>query len=433
MALAMPLLRRKLRLRAHAEPLYGQFVEERFGCYTKSSTGGWFWIHAVSLGETRTAGILIHALRQLVPEIKFLLTHGTATGREEGAKLLLPGDIQIWQPWDSPKAVDNFFKSFRPQVGLIIETEVWPNWTKLAPHYKVPLVLVNARMSEKSMKQAMRWPSLMFPAFSGFNLVLAQTQDDAIRLRQLTARVDGIFGNIKFDAKPDADQLSLANQWRSELAKPVLIFASSREGEELLWIDAWDRYLKNHPDTAVHWLLVPRHPQRVDEVEQLLQSRGFEVSRRSSWGSQGPAQAVSDPSQPFSASDIFLGDSLGEMALYYGLSDAALLGGSFERFGGQNLIEAAACACPVLMGPHTFNFDEAAKAAEAAGAAFRAEGMFEAISAAINLVSDKKLQGLHAQKAHQFSAEHGGATRRTAFAVLEYLKESGIQQGIDGR
>jgi len=432
MALATPLLRRKLRRRAHAEPLYGQFVEERFGCYTHSSTGGWFWIHAVSLGEARTAGILISALRQVFPEIKLLLTHGTATGREEGAKLLLPGDIQVWQPWDSPQAVDNFFKSFRPQVGLIIETEVWPNWINRAPHYQVPLVLVNARMSEKSMKQAMRWPSLMFPAFSGFNFVLAQTQDDAIRLRQLTARVDGIFGNIKFDAKPDADQLSLANQWRSGLTKPVLIFASSREGEELLWIDAWQRYLKSHPDTAVHWLLVPRHPQRVDEVEQLLQSRGFQVSRRSSWGNQGPASKISDPSQAFSVSDIYLGDSLGEMALYYGLSDAALLGGSFEQFGGQNLIEAAACACPVLMGPHTFNFDEAAKAAEAAGAAFRAAGMPEAISAAIHLVSDKKLQGQHAQKAHQFSAEHGGATHRTAFAVREYLKESGIQQGIDG-
>ena len=433
MALATPLLRRKLRRRAHAEPLYGQFVEERFGCYTHSSTGGWFWIHAVSLGEARTAGILISALRQVFPEIKLLLTHGTATGREEGAKLLLPGDIQVWQPWDSPQAVDNFFKSFRPQVGLIIETEVWPNWINRAPHYQVPLVLVNARMSEKSMKQAMRWPSLMFPAFSGFNFVLAQTQDDAIRLRQLTARVDGIFGNIKFDAKPDTDQLSLANQWRSGLTKPVLIFASSREGEELLWIDAWQRYLKSHPDTAVHWLLVPRHPQRVDEVEQLLQSRGFQVSRRSSWGNQGPASKISDPSQAFSVSDIYLGDSLGEMALYYGLSDAALLGGSFEQFGGQNLIEAAACACPVLMGPHTFNFDEAAKAAEATGAAFRAAGMPEAISAAIHLVSDKKLQVQHAQKARQFSAEHGGATHRTAFAVREYLKESGIQQGIDGR
>ena len=433
MALATPLLRRKLRRRAHAEPLYGQFVEERFGCYTHSSTGGWFWIHAVSLGEARTAGILISALRQVFPEIKLLLTHGTATGREEGAKLLLPGDIQVWQPWDSPQAVDNFFKSFRPQLGLIIETEVWPNWINRAPHYQVPLVLVNARMSEKSMKQAMRWPSLMFPAFSGFNFVLAQTQDDAIRLRQLTARVDGIFGNIKFDAKPDTDQLSLANQWRSGLTKPVLIFASSREGEELLWIDAWQRYLKSHPDTAVHWLLVPRHPQRVDEVEQLLQSRGFQVSRRSSWGNQGPASKISDPSQAFYVSDIYLGDSLGEMALYYGLSDAALLGGSFEQFGGQNLIEAAACACPVLMGPHTFNFDEAAKAAEAAGAAFRAAGMPEAISAAIHLVSDKKLQVQHAQKARQFSAEHGGATHRTAFAVREYLKESGIQQGIDGR
>ncbi len=425
MRLAKPLLRRKLQRRAHAEPLYAQHVEERFGQYAHAAHHQWIWIHSVSLGETRTAALLLNGLRESFPGMKFLLTQGTATGREEGLKLLQEGDVQVWQPWDSPEVVQRFLDAFQPRLGLVLETEVWPHWVAGAVKNKMPLVLVNARMSEKSMKQALRWPSLMQPAYAGLSAVLAQTHDDAQRLTQLGASVKGVLGNLKFDAKPDESQTTQGRAWRGKLSQPVVMLASSREGEELLWLEAWLEFLVNHPETKVHALVVPRHPQRVNAVEVLIQSKGFDVSRRSSWGAEGPTSASSTPS----TRTIWLGDSLGEMSLYYSLADAALLGGSFERLGGQNLIEAAACGCPIIMGPHTFNFTEAALAAEAVGAACRAETMAEAISVSVALVHNSIELALQSEKAKRFAQQHGGATQRTVLAVRELLEKIKDSEG----
>ena len=417
--IAQPFLRQKLRRRSKAEPLYGQFIEERFGQYTKSAQEDWIWIHAVSLGETKTAAILLNSLRQTLPGMRLLLTHGTATGREEGQKLLQPGDIQVWQPWDSAKAVRLFYKTFRPQIGLIMETEVWPNLVHFAPQFNVPLVLVNARMSEKSMNQAMRWPSLMCNAFHGLNAVLAQTESDAQRLIKLSANVSGVYGNLKFDAKPDAAQMQLAQHWLSFMSTPVVMLASSREGEEALWLQAWQNYCQKHSKVQLNWLIVPRHPQRVTEVEALIQSKGFQVSRRSTWSHDGPQDSIQAMASPMGR--IFLGDSLGEMALYYSFAKVALLGGSFEKLGGQNLIEAAACGCPVVMGPHTFNFSEAAMAAESSGAALRVANMEAAVEAACKLALSNEHHVDHTNKAKQFALAHGGATQRTAEAVRDCL------------
>ena len=412
MRLAKPLLRRKLHKRAQAEPLYGQFIEERFGHYTQSARQDWIWIHAVSLGETRTAAILLQGLRQALPGMKLLLTNGTATGREEGRKLLQDGDLQVWQPWDSPEVLDRFFSAFKPKLGLLLETEVWPLLVQGAQVHGVPLMLVNARMSDKSMLKAQRWPSLMQPAYAGLSAVCAQAQDDAIRLKALGAKVQGIFGNLKFDAKPDAVQLALGQSWRQLLTAPVVMLASSREGEESAWLAAWQTFILQRSDVHVHWLIVPRHPQRVAEVESLLLSGGLRVSRRSTWGQEGPTHPT-----PV----VLLGDSLGEMALYYSLSDVALLGGSFEKLGGQNLIEAAACACPIVMGPHTFNFAEASEAAQASGAAQRASDMAEAVRLAVETVQSKQAQQMRSNHAVQFAQQHGGATERTVLAVRELL------------
>lgn len=412
-----PFLRQKLKRRAQAEALYGQFVEERFGHYTNASVGNWVWVHAVSLGETRTAGILIKALREQFPGIKFLLTHGTATGREEGQKLLQPGDVQVWQPWDAPEVVERFFKAFQPRMGLILETEIWPNWVRCAAQHKMPLVLVNARLSEKSLRQSLRWPALMSPAFAGLSGVLAQTQDDAKRLESLGATVLGVTGNLKFDATPDALQLAVGQTWRAGLNKPVIMLASSREGEERMWLDAWHSLLRKKPSLEVQWLIVPRHPQRVNEVAQLMEQNGFKVSRRSTWG----AGEAASPPLNVASDTLFLGDSLGEMALYYGLANVALLGGSFEPLGGQNLIEAAACGCPVVMGPHTFNFAQAAEAALDEGAALRVENMMLAIERAMQWVQDPQALNLKSAHALHFAKQHGGATQRTAAAVREWL------------
>jgi 3-deoxy-D-manno-octulosonic-acid transferase len=422
MRLAQALLRRKLRKRAQAEPLYGQYIEERFGHYKQSACNDWIWIHAVSLGETRTAGILLQGLRQAMPHMKLLLTNGTATGREEGLKLLQEGDIQVWQAWDSPEVVERFLTAFKPRIGLLLETEVWPQLIHKAQEKGIPIMLINARMSEKSLHQAQRWASLMKPAFAGLSAVCAQAPDDAMRLKSLGASVTGIFGNLKFDAKPDASQVAMGRAWREQLSAPVVMLASSREGEEAMWLAAWQTFNKQHPELQIHWLIVPRHPQRVSEVESLITSSGLRVSRRSTWSQETLFSAALLKETAQDSSVILLGDSLGEMALYYSLADAALLGGSFEKLGGQNLIEAAACACPIVMGPHTFNFAEASQAAESAGAAQRASDMAEAMKLAVDTVQNRPLQKQKSANAFQFAQQHGGATQRTVQAVLAQLK-----------
>jgi len=421
MCALQPLLRRKLQRRGRDEAGYLHAIEERFGNYTQAATqGGFVWVHAVSLGETRAAAVLLQALRAAQPGIRILLTHGTATGRAQGVSLLQEGDVQVWQPWDTPAAVQRFLTQFKPRVGIILETELWPNWVAQCNKAHVPLVLVNARMSDKSMRQALRLSWLSRPAYQGLSAVLAQTMADAERLQTLGAHVDAVLGNLKFDAKPDATQLAKALVWKQKLKRPVVLFTSSREGEEAMWLDTLQALKEaplDHEDHihAVHWLVVPRHPQRFDEVAALIEQRGWKVSRRSQWMDDPDADPQVD------VNTIWLGDSLGEMALYYGLSDAALLGGSFAPLGGQNLIESTACGCPVIMGPHTFNFAEAAQLAEEAGAALRVEDMAQAVTTALHMVRSGPDENAHVQACMAFSQAHRGAAQRTAQALLPYL------------
>lgn len=431
--LGQPLLRRKLARRGQQESGYLEAVDERFGHYTQpaETASELLWVHAVSLGETRTAAMLLKALRAQYPALRWLLTHGTATGREEGRALLKsigqPGDVQVWQPWDSPAAVARFFSHFKPRLGLLMETEIWPNTVAESKKRSMPLVLVNGRMSAKSLKQALRLSALSLPAYGALSAVYAQTEEDAGRFRQLGAPVAGVFGNLKFDATPDAAQLEKGQHWHQTLAQPVLMFASSREGEENEFFkqisaiahaerpQAAINSVANSSRNAFKALIVPRHPQRFDEVAALAAQHGLRVSRRSQWRGS-PMQ-----SEEAMSAQVWLGDSLGEMALYYGLSDAALLGGSFAPLGGQNLIEAAACGCPVVMGPHTFNFLEAAALAEAEGAARRVADMAEGVHAGLAWLKDSAARG-HAQAAAlAFAARHRGATARTVAALQRYL------------
>ncbi len=448
--LAQPLLRAKLRRRAAAEPLYGQFTQERFGVYRTAGAGqsasaqGFVWIHAVSLGETRAAAILLIQLRQQTPNMQLLLTHSTATGREEGAKLLRPGDVQAWLPWDTLGATKRFLSHFKPRMGIVMETEVWPSLCASAQRAGVPLVLANARLSAVSLRKAQRMAWLARPAYSSFAQVCAQTQLDAERLATAGARHITVQGNIKFDATLPADQIAQGRAWRAALARPVVMLASSREGEEAMFIQEIKQFsdvdiskfainnvvnLMNKEATAsdterggqaarVQWLIVPRHPQRFDEVAALLAAAGLSVSRRSQWQSAPGSTGAVTP-EP---ADVWLGDSLGEMALYYALADCALLGGSFAPLGGQNLIEAIAAGCPVVMGPHTFNFADAATTALDHGAALRVQGMARGVQTSVQLAcTDAQKQAMQLA-GEQWLALSRGAVQRTAQAVYEVLK-----------
>jgi 3-deoxy-D-manno-octulosonic-acid transferase len=415
---AQPGLRRKLRRRGQAEPGYLLAVDERFGRYTTPRPDAdaaqgrpLIWIHAVSLGETRAAAILLAALRERWPRMRLLLTHGTATGRAEGGKLLRAGDAQVWQPWDTLAATRRFVAHFRPDAGVLMETEIWPNLIGAGQRAGVPLVLSNARLSKKSLRGARRAALLLRPAYAALAAVWAQTEADAARLRQAGAGNVAVLGNLKFDAAPDAAAVTRGQAWRARLgeAKPVVMLASSREGEEAMLLDA----IRARPQLVVQWLIVPRHPQRFDTVADLIGAAGWSVSGRSGW--PGDALPAAD------GSTVWLGDSLGEMAAYYTLADAALLGGSFAPLGGQNLIEAAACGCPVVMGPHTFNFDQAACQALAAGAARRAVDMADAVAQAAALLQDPAQHRAMAQAARAFAVSQRGAAARTAEALARLL------------
>jgi 3-deoxy-D-manno-octulosonic-acid transferase len=441
--LAQSLLRAKLQRRAAAEPLYGMHMQERFGYYgaaqatlqVSAHPQGWVWVHAVSLGETRAAAVLVAQLRLLMPSMRLLLTHSTATGRAEGAKLLQAGDQQAWLPWDTQAATRRFMAHFAPCIGIVMETEVWPNLCSAAQRAGVPMVLANARLNASSLRKAQRLALLARPAYASFAQVLAQTEADAQRLAAAGAQHVSVHGNLKFDAAPSPALLQQGRTWRP--TRPVVLLASSREGEEALFLEQIMAMAQGNsaqaaihsgvgaaplgtPPTAaalanqaVQWLIVPRHPQRFAEVASLITQAGFSVSRRSNWASGPPASGPPNC--------IWLGDSLGEMALYYAMSDCALLGGSFAPFGGQNLIEAIAADCPIVIGPHTFNFADAASTAIAQGAALRAASMPQAVQCALQITADAPQRQALQQAAAQWLAHSSGAALRMAQAVVQVV------------
>jgi 3-deoxy-D-manno-octulosonic-acid transferase len=410
--LATPAYFARLAWRARREPLYGRWWRERLGFSAATAQPGRLWLHAVSLGETRAAAPLIEALRAQRPGLRLLLTHGTATGRDAGRALLREGDAQAWLPYDTPGAVRRFLRHHRPLAGVVMETEVWPNLLIEAQAAGVPLVLANARLSERSARKGRKLSALLHRALACFDAVLAQTEGDAQRLRAAGARGVQVLGNLKFDMAPQPELLSRGQAWHAAAGRHVVLAAVTREGEEAPLLDAWRAPSLPLPPPRPLLLLVPRHPQRFDEVAGLVTAAGFSLSRRSHWGDAPPADALQ--------ADVWLGDSLGEMPAYYAAADVALLGGSFAPLGGQNLIESAACGCALLMGPHTFNFAQAAEGALAAGAAERVADLAAGVQRAVALLQSGQATAM-GERGLAFAAQHRGAAGRMAAALLQAL------------
>ncbi|OYT86611.1 MAG: 3-deoxy-D-manno-octulosonic acid transferase [Burkholderiales bacterium PBB6] len=411
----MPVYLARLWWRGRLEPGYRHALPQRFGWGLPAVAPGAVWLHAVSLGETRAAAALVQALRDRRPGVRFIFTHGTATGREAGHALMQPGDVQSWLPFDTPGAVRRFLRTTQPAVGVLMETEIWPNLQQAARQQQVPMVLANARLSERSARKGERLSALMRPAAQALSVALAQTADDARRLRDAGVPKVEVVGNLKYDLQPPASQQALGQQWRalvqSSGQRPVLAVANTRDGEEAQLLAAWAEL----PAPRPLLLIVPRHPQRFDDVARMVDAAGFTLRRRSTWAHTPPADALG------SDVDVWLGDSLGEMAVYYSLADVALLGGSFLPLGGHNLIEAAANGCPLVMGPSTFNFAEAAELALAAGAAQRAPDMRAALQAALAWLAAPASRSAAVQAAQQFAAAHRGAAARMAAAISAWL------------
>lgn len=402
---ALPLVLLRLWLRGRREPGYRQHVAERLGFYggaSNSSGGRLLWVHAVSVGETRAAQPLIDALLKAYPSHRILLTHMTPTGRATGKALFgnEPRVTQCYFPYDTGWMAGRFLRRFRPELCVLMETEVWPNVMAQCRRRGVPVALVNARLSERSLARALRFPGLFCEAAAAMSCVAAQTDSDALRIRQLGAPNVHVTGSIKFDAVPPEEMLARGAALRARFgARPVLACANTRDGEEALILAELAQL--DIPDALL--LIVPRHPQRFDEVARLAEEYGLPLARRSTGGEAALAPDVR----------VFLGDTMGEMFAYYAAADVAFVGGSLLPLGGQNLIEACAVGTPVLIGPHTFNFADAAQNAIEAGAALRVADAAELMQQATRLLSDARMRDEMGRNARHFSQQHRGATART--------------------
>lgn len=401
--LALPLVLSRLWWRGRKEPGYRRNWAERLGFYGRRGPGGHtLWVHAVSVGETRAAEPLVDALMAAYPDSRIVLTCMTPTGRETGNALFARhGErvVQAYLPYDIPFMLSRFIRHFVPRVCILMETEVWPNLVATCGE-RVPVALVNARLSERSLRRGRRYGSLMTDAAKALALVAAQTEADAARIATLGARDVHVTGSVKFDVVAPEAALATGAWLRAKIgARPVLLCASTRDGEEAMILEACAGLLALPAKPLL--MLVPRHPQRFDDVAALAAARGLSLARRSQLGA-----APID-------SQVLLGDSMGEMFAYYAACDVAFIGGSLLPLGGQNLIEACALGKPVLVGPHTFNFAQATEEAIATGGALCVADAIQLVSKARDLLMDAGARDAMGAKAQAFSSRHRGATVRT--------------------
>lgn len=343
--------------RSRRQPGYLDHIGERFGRYEVNCDKPVIWLHTVSVGETRAAVTLVRGLRDRYPDHQILLTHTTPTGRAASEQLYGDDVIRVYLPYDYPFAVQRFLRHFRPRIGVLLETEIWFNLVHACHAESIPLLLLNARLSEKSSRRYARFPKLTRTGLHRLHLIAAQTEDDAMRFAGLGNHAVPVMGNLKFDIAPPPEMLELGEQLRQRFGqkRPVLLAASTREGEEELLLNALENIEVEH----LLIVIVPRHPQRFDDVVALIEQHGLRMQRRS----------TNEPVSP--DTQVVLGDSMGEMFAYYAACDVAFIGGSLLPYGGQNLIEACAVGKPVLIGPHTYNFAQATELALACGAAMQ--------------------------------------------------------------
>ena len=360
----IPLLPIYLLLRSRKQPEYRDHWAERFACYGAARVAPQarrIWLHAVSLGETRATKPLVDALFAQHDDMHIILTCHTPTGRAAGQELFQPylsdGRMtQVYVPYDLNPLLNRFFATFAPTDVWVMETEVWPNMIAQCVRRNIPISLINGRLSDKTLRQTQKWPQLMGNAYAGFTRVCAQTEADAQRYQQIGVVSEQLHvtGNLKFDMTIPSEQVAKGERIKALLAdKRIVMLASSREGEEALWLEAIRRYEQTHPQQAatIQWWVVPRHPQRFNEVAQLLQNSGKNVMRKSEWSAQ-----LSDES--LKQADIVLGDTMGEMFTYYAIADVVLMGGTWLPYGGQNFLEPMALGKPVIVGESIYNFEQ---------------------------------------------------------------------------
>ena len=401
----------KLIYRGFKQPDYLKHWDERYGFYSHSTKKVWakrktLWIHAVSVGETKAAIPFIKLFLKKYPHHHLLITHGTPTGRATSIDIKDTRITRIYLPFDTVDATQRFLNTFKPELGFLLETELWFNLIHQAHQKSIPLYLVNARLSEKSFQLYKKISLLIKPSLQELKGVLAQTSSDAKRFESLGARSVEVMGNLKFDVTPPRDINKKSATLKKHLHlknQSVLLIASSRQDEEEMILQS----LLKLPIKNLITIFVPRHPQRFKEVELMLKKYRVSFIKRS------------DKKIKVNPYQFILGDSMGEMYSYYNLANIALMGGTILPYGGQNLIESMAMNVPVILGPHTYNFHDVSNEAIRLGAATRIQTL-DQLEKVLPQMLRSSSQSKMKKACHEMMRAHQGATLK----ILNKIKST---------
>ena len=433
---------------------------QRFGRYNQPWDGRPpLWLHAVSVGEVRAAAPLMRAL--LDQGERILLTHMTPTGGDEVRRLWLAEInaglvLQRWVPYDFLGAMQGLVHHYQPRLTILIEREVWPNLIRASRLAGIPIVLANARFSEKSFKQAQMLDrlslGLMSQTYATIDLVMAQTKEDANRLTSMGAAHVQVTGNLKFDVQLPVFAIQEGHHWRQKFKRPLIVIASTREGEDARFIAAIQAYGFNqanptnqtgldtltditpqssqtNQDLHTHaplYVIIPRHPQRFETAAQQLEAATLRYARWSAL-KENIQMNLAGATSTLDSIDVLLGDTMGEMPFFYGAAHVAIVCGSFEPHGGQNFIEACAAGAPTIVGPFTENFAQAADSAQQAGAIMQAKTPNQAIEFAHDWVKNELSRQRYCVAAQTWLHEHMGATQAMMKAIAELEAQRVLQ------
>lgn len=412
----LPFIMFRLLWRSFAAPAYAKRWSERFGFFPALKTSKKvIWLHTVSVGEFLAA---LPMIRRLMADEQYqlVITTTTPTGSERVKAVLGDSVFHVYAPYDLPDVLNRFFKRVKPSIYLVMETELWPNTLAACERHKIPAILINGRLSEKSARGYARFAALTSPMLNDLTLALIQNATDAKRfvslgLPETKVRVTG---SIKFDLSLSDEQRFHAAELKKQLCgndeKIIWIAASTHQGEDEIILDAFADARKNLGEDAHKLLLVlvPRHPERFERVGQLCEGRGFKLARRSR-------------DKTFTGMDILLGDTMGELLVLFGAADIAFVGGSLVPNGGHNFIEPAAWGLPLLSGEHLFNFAEVSALLTSAGALDVARTKEELVQHLTALVINPGLRKQKGDKALQVAMENRGALEKTLAEIKSLL------------
>lgn len=391
------------------KPGYGARWKEHLGWVPLLQNEAPIWIHAVSVGETLAVTPFIRALKKQYPNQSILLTTTTRTGADQANKL---GSLveHRYAPLDYPAAVQHFLQTIRPKMLIIMETELWPNLLHQCANCQIPVIVLNARLSERSCVRYTRFQRMFQTMTRHIAQILCQTEDDAARFKRLgmDEKQLTVTGSIKYDMQVNEEQIQLGEQQkRHQGSRLIWVAASTHRGEDEQIIAAHKTLLLHQPDALL--ILIPRHPERFHEVAELCEKSGLNLTLRSS---QQPASATSQ---------VLLGNTMGEMWFYLSMADLVFMGGSFVTVGGHNVLEPAALKKPVLIGPHYFNFTDITEQLVQSGGCTIVSNPQELAQQLLMLGCDSQQQQLMGHAAYQVVQKNQGAIKRSLAALRTWL------------